>query len=74
MSPTMVFDEKGNLKIIVDYATQTLVNLIDWQMPPQEAVNYPHYGSRNGAKTDIEKGSTLLDAVVTKYLATSSNI
>ncbi len=77
MSPTMVFDEKGNLKIIVGspggsriigYVTQTLVNLIDWQMSPQEAVNYPHYGSRNGAKTDIEKGSTLLknEATLTK--------
>lgn len=69
MAPVLVFDQSGKkLQMIVGspggsriigYVAQTLVNLIDWKMDPQTAVNIPHYGSRNGPKTEIEKGTAL---------------
>ena len=69
MAPVLVFDESSkNLQMVVGspggsriigYVAQTLVNLIDWKMDPQTAVNMPHYGSRNGPKTEIEKGTAL---------------
>ena len=69
MAPVLVFDESGKrLQMVVGspggsriigYVAQTLVNLIDWKMDPQTAVNMPHYGSRNGPKTEIEKGTAL---------------
>lgn len=74
MAPVLVFDASGKkLQMVVGspggsriigYVTQTLVNLIDWKMDPQTAVNMPHYGSRNGSKTEIEKGTILLEQSV----------
>ncbi len=71
MAPVLVFDNSGKkLQMIVGspggsriigYVAQTLVNLIDWNMDPQTAVNMPHYGSRNGPKTEIEKGTALTE-------------
>ena len=69
MSPVLVFDKSGKkLEMVVGspggsriigYVAQTLLNLIDWKMDPQTAVNVPHYGSRNGPKTEVEKGTAL---------------
>ena len=69
MAPVLVFDKSGKkLEMIVGspggsriigYVAQTLNNLIDWNMDPQTAVNAPHYGSRNGPKTEVEKGTAL---------------
>ena len=69
MSPVLVFDKSGKkLEMVVGspggsriigYVSQTLLNLIDWKMDPQTAVNAPHYGSRNGPKTEVEKGTGL---------------
>ena len=68
MAPVLVFDQNGQLNMVVGspggsriigYVAQTLTNLIDWKMDPQTAVNMPHYGSRNGPKTEIEKGTAL---------------
>ena len=71
MAPVLVFDESGkNLRMVVGspggsriigYVAQSLVNLIDWNMDPQTAVNMPHYGSRNGPKTEIEKDTALAE-------------
>jgi gamma-glutamyltranspeptidase/glutathione hydrolase len=67
VSPTMVFDEKGNLMLVVgspgghsiiNYVAETLVNVLDWGMDIQQAVAAPHMGSRNGP-TDLEKGTSL---------------
>jgi gamma-glutamyltranspeptidase/glutathione hydrolase len=54
----MVVGSPGGSRII-NYVAQTLVNLIDWNMDPQAAVNAPHYGSRNNGKTELEKGRGL---------------
>ncbi|TDR32585.1 gamma-glutamyltransferase [Hydromonas duriensis] len=69
MAPVLVFDKTGKKlemvvgspggSLIIGYVAQTLTNLIDWKMDPQTAVNAPHYGSRNGPKTQVEKGTAL---------------
>jgi gamma-glutamyltranspeptidase/glutathione hydrolase len=67
MAPTMVFDEKGKLVLvigspgghsIINYVAETIVNVLDWNMDIQQAVAAPHMGSRNGP-TDLEKGTAL---------------
>ena len=82
MSPVLVFDKSGKkLEMVVGspggsriigYVAQTLVNLIDWKMDPQMAVNAPHYGSRNGPKTEVEKG-TALAALIPELKAKGSD-
>lgn len=63
MSPTIVFDEKGKVKLItgspggsriIGYTAQSIMNVIDFELDPQQAVLTPHYMNRNG-RTDIEK-------------------
>jgi gamma-glutamyltranspeptidase/glutathione hydrolase len=67
MAPTMVFDGKGKLLLVVgspgghsiiNYVAGALVNVLDWGMDIQQAVSAPHMGSRNGP-TDLEKGTAL---------------
>jgi gamma-glutamyltranspeptidase/glutathione hydrolase len=67
MAPTMVFDDKGRLILvigspgghsIINYVAASLVNVLDWGMDIQQAVAAPHMGSRNGP-TDLEKGTPL---------------
>lgn len=62
MSPTIVFDAHGNVEIvtgspggsrIIGYTAQSIVNIIDFGLDPQQAINVPHYLNRNGS-TDIE--------------------
>jgi len=67
MAPTMVFDEKGKLYIvigspgghsIINYVALTLVNVLDWGMDIQKAIAAPRMGSRNGP-TELERGTKL---------------
>ena len=67
MSPTLIFGPDGGLfaaigspggSRIIGYVTKTVVALIDWQMPMQQAVNLPHHVNRNG-KTDVEENTPL---------------
>ncbi len=62
MSPTIVFDENGQVEIvtgspggsrIIGYTAQSIVNMIDFGLDPQQAINVPHYMNRNG-RTDLE--------------------
>ena len=62
MSPTIVFDDDGRVEIvtgspggsrIIGYTAQSIVNMLDFGLDPQEAINVPHYMNRNG-RTDIE--------------------
>ena len=39
---------------IIGYTAQSIINLIDFDLDPQEAVNIPHYMNRNGITTDLE--------------------
>lgn len=63
MSPTIVFDKHGRVDIvtgspggsrIIGYTAQSLINMIDFGLDPQEAINVPHYMNRNG-RTDLEQ-------------------
>lgn len=66
MSPTIVLDDAGNAFLvtgspggsrIIAYTAQSIVNVIDFGLDPQEAINVPHYMDRNGGgggSTDIE--------------------
>jgi gamma-glutamyltranspeptidase/glutathione hydrolase len=57
MSPTFVFDNKGNLKMVVGspggaritpFVVKTLVEVLDWKKPLEAALASPHYVDRNG--------------------------
>lgn len=67
MSPTMVFDEKGELVIaigspggsrIISYVAQTLIGVIDWGLNIQQAINLPKITNRNDY-TALEQGTNL---------------
>jgi gamma-glutamyltranspeptidase/glutathione hydrolase len=67
MAPTMVFDEKGGLLMvigspgghsIINYVALTIVNALDWGMDIQSAIAAPRFGSRNGP-TELERGTPL---------------
>lgn len=55
MSPTMVFDQDGNIIMVTGspggnsipaYVAKTIVAVLDWGMSAQEAVNYPNIVAR----------------------------
>ena len=63
MSPTIVFDKQGDVEIvtgspggsrIIAYTAQSIINMIDFGLNPQAAINTPHFMNRNGT-TDIEE-------------------
>ncbi len=62
MSPTIVFDGDGKVELvtgspggsrIIGYTAQSIMNVLDFGLDPQEAINVPHYQNRNGS-TEIE--------------------
>ncbi|MFQ3206148.1 MAG: gamma-glutamyltranspeptidase/glutathione hydrolase [Glaciecola sp.] len=67
MSPTMMFNEEGDLELIIgspggsriiDYVAQTIINVVDFDMDIQEAINAPRMTNRNDY-TALEKGTAL---------------
>ncbi|HTQ73343.1 MAG TPA: gamma-glutamyltransferase [Burkholderiales bacterium] len=67
IAPTMVLDEKGRLVLlvgspgghsIINYVAETIVNVLDWRMDIQQAIDAPRMGSRNGP-TELERGTPL---------------
>ncbi len=67
MSPTMVFDEEGDLEIvvgspggsrIVSYVAQTLIGVLDFGLDIQQAINLPKITNRNDY-TALEKGTPI---------------
>ncbi|EYD77296.1 Gamma-glutamyltranspeptidase [Rubellimicrobium mesophilum DSM 19309] len=65
MAPTIVFDAHDRLYVvtgspggsqIISFVAKTLVGLLDWDLDPQEAVDLPNFGSRNGP-TELEVGT-----------------
>lgn len=62
MSPTIIFDEKGNPFMvigspggarIIEYVLQTIIGVIDWNMNIQQAIEMPRYLNMNGP-TELE--------------------
>ncbi|MGN6516755.1 MAG: gamma-glutamyltransferase [Rhizomicrobium sp.] len=81
MSPTIVFDAKGNFKIaagspggpmIIPYTALALVDLIDGHLTPAEAAAAPHVANMNGP-TLIEKG-TAAEALIPRLQAMGHQI
>jgi gamma-glutamyltranspeptidase/glutathione hydrolase len=76
MAPTMVFNQDNSLKLVVgspggsriiNYVTQTIIGVLDWQLDPQTAINLPKVTNRNKVttlekETDIADLKTLLEA------------
>ncbi len=67
MSPTMVFDKKGNLEVvvgspggsrIVSYVAQTLIGIVDFGLDVQQAINLPKITNTNDY-TALEKGTAI---------------
>jgi len=76
MSPTIVLDEHGRAIMaigssggnsIIAYVAQTIINVLDWNMGMQEAIDQPHFLTRGG-KVYLEKDTdiTKLEAPLTK--------
>lgn len=68
MSPTMVFDNDENLKLvigspggsrIIGYVVKTLIAVIDWNLDIQSAINLGNVVNRNG-NTEIEYGTNAI--------------
>ena len=66
MSPTIVFDKKGNFLVsvgspggpaIIDYVAQILIGILDAHMSPKDALAMPHEINMNGA-TLLEQSPT----------------
>jgi gamma-glutamyltranspeptidase/glutathione hydrolase len=64
MTPTLVFDPRGKLTLVVGSAggpaivndvAKTIIAVIDWRMDLQAAFDLPNDGNRNGP-TEIEAG------------------
>lgn len=62
MAPTLVFDERGSLKLalgspggarIIGYVAQTLIGVLDWGLDIQTAIDLPRVVNRNGP-TELE--------------------
>jgi len=69
MSPTIVLDEQGRLRLlvgspggtrIIGYVTQAIIGVLDLDLDVQDAVAAPHYLARSGA-VELEERSGLDD-------------
>jgi gamma-glutamyltranspeptidase/glutathione hydrolase len=69
MSPFMVFDADGKLRMligspggsrIINYVAKTLLGVLEWKMDIQSAISLPHYVNRNGG-TDLEQHTAAAD-------------
>jgi gamma-glutamyltranspeptidase/glutathione hydrolase len=67
MSPTIVFEPDGKFKIatgspggpiIIPYVAQSIVDMIDGNLTPQQAAGEPHFANPNGP-TILEKGTSI---------------
>ena len=67
MTPTLIFDENGELVAtlgspggsrIIGFVVQSVVALLDWGLDAQAALSLPRHVNRNGA-TELEAGTAL---------------
>ncbi|WP_371192938.1 gamma-glutamyltransferase [Glaciecola sp. SC05] len=67
MSPTMIFDENGELYLVVgspggsriiNYVAQAIINVVDFGMNIQDAISAPRFTNRNDY-TALEKGTDI---------------
>ena len=74
MSPTIIFDEKNNVKMVIGspggksiimYVIKAIIAVIDWNMPIKDAVNFPNFSLENNIVL-LEKKR--FDEKIKKYL------
>jgi gamma-glutamyltranspeptidase / glutathione hydrolase len=67
MAPTIVFDAQGRLVLavgsaggarIIAHTLKTIIAVLDWDMPPQRAIDYPNF-FRSAQGLSIEPGPVL---------------
>jgi len=67
MSPTMLLDERGRLRLVVGspggtriigFVAQTIVGVVDWDLDVQQAVAAPHFLSE-GEPVELEEGTPI---------------
>jgi gamma-glutamyltranspeptidase/glutathione hydrolase len=67
MSPTMLLDERGRLRLlvgspggtrIIGFVAQSIVGVVDWQLDVQQAVAAPHFLAEEGP-IELEEGTSL---------------
>ena len=67
MTPTLIFDEAGDLVAtlgspggsrIIGFVAQSVIALLDWSLDAQAALNLPRHVNRNGM-TEVEAGTAL---------------
>ncbi len=67
MTPTMVFNQDGSLRLVVgspggsriiNYVAQVIIGVLDWDLTAQQAINLPHITNRN-RNTTLENGTAL---------------
>ena len=67
MTPTLIFDEDGELiatlgspggSRIIGFVVQSVIALLDWDLDAQAALSLPRHVNRNGA-TELEAGTAL---------------
>jgi gamma-glutamyltranspeptidase/glutathione hydrolase len=67
MSPTMLLDEQGRLRLVVGspggtriigFVAQSIVGIVDWQLDVQQAVAAPHFLAEEGP-IELEEGTAL---------------
>lgn len=68
MSPVMVFNQDGSLRLVVgspggsriiNYVAQVVIGVLDWQLSAQQAINLPRITNRNNY-TSLEKGTEIV--------------
>lgn len=67
MSPVMVFNNDGSLRLVVgspggsriiNYVAQVVIGVLDWQLTAQQAIDLPRITNRN-SYTSLEKGTAI---------------
>lgn len=77
MAPTLVFEKESRKMVlttgspggsaIINYVGKVLIGMMNWGLNIQQAINLPHFGSRNGP-TELEQGR-IPDTVVRQLQA-----
>ena len=78
MSPTLIFDKASGALVmsvgspggaqIIHFTAKTIYGVLNWGLPPQQAINLPNFGSLNGPTLLEEKRfpKTTVDALNTR--------
>jgi len=73
MSPTMIFDKDGDILMVTGspggnsipaYVAKSIVAVLDWGLPAQEAVNFPNLVARGATvrvEVNVEPGKAIAD-------------